>query len=124
MTNDQVVEIPYWAAVKPFGRFSESLRTLRSGIPMTDVDDPPKIIQFTSTIPSEGKTTIAISLAISAAAAGQKVMFIDADLRHPSASNFLGLQKKAGLVDLLLGTGPKDVVNYVEKAKIGRRCRQ
>ena len=85
---------------------------------MTDVDDPPKIIQFTSTIPSEGKTTIAISLAISAAAAGQKVMFIDADLRHPSASNFLGLQKQAGLVDFLLGTSPKDVVKYVEEAKI------
>ena len=76
---------------------------LRSGIHMTDVDHPPKVIQVTSAAPSEGKTTMAMSLAASAAVAKLRVLFIDADLRHPSATHAFGLQKAKGLVDLLLG---------------------
>ena len=53
--------------------------------------------------PCEGKTTIAISLAISAAISGLKVVLIDADLRHPSVSHFFRLEKEKGLVDLLIG---------------------
>ena len=52
--------------------FSESIRTLRSGILMSDVDQPPKVIQVTSSCPSEGKSTIAVSFAISAAVQGRK----------------------------------------------------
>lgn len=93
-------EVP---TAKPLSRYSEAIRSLRSGIRMTDVDHPPKIIQVTSAVPREGKTTIALSLAASAASAGLKVVFIDADLRHPSATRLFDLQRQVGLVDLLLG---------------------
>ena len=79
------------------------MRTLRSGIHMSDVDQPPKVIHVTSARPGEGKTTIAVSLAISAAFAGLKVVLVDADLRHPAASRFFKLEKENGLVDLLTG---------------------
>ena len=95
-----IYEVPI---AKPLSRFSEAIRSLRSGVHMTDVDHPPKVIQVTSTVPSEGKTTIALSLASSAASARLRVLFIDADLRHPSATHALGLDKETGLVDLLLG---------------------
>ena len=72
------------------------MRTLRSGIHMSDVDQPPKVIHVTSARPGEGKTTIAVSLAISAASAGLKVVLIDADLRHPAASRFFKLERKRG----------------------------
>src|SRR6478672_2354336 len=55
------------------------MRTLRSGIHMLDVDRPPKVIHVTSARPGEGKTTIAISLAISAALGGLKVVLVDAE---------------------------------------------
>jgi capsular exopolysaccharide synthesis family protein len=114
-----VVEIPQYVAVMPLSRYSESIRALRSGIKMTDVDDPPKVVLFTSTMPSEGKTTIAMSLAVSAATAGQKVLMIDADLRHTSTSRFFGLVKHSGLVDLLLGTvDMKEAITYNEDAKL------
>ncbi len=101
---------------RPLSRFSEAIRSLRSGIQMTDVDHPPKVIQVTSAAPNEGKTTIALSLAASAAAAKLKVLFIDADLRHPSATRILGLSKAAGLVDVLLGeAGEEDAVRFVEE---------
>jgi polysaccharide biosynthesis transport protein len=87
----------------PLSPFSEAIRTLRSGIHMSDVDRPPKVIHVTSSRPGEGKTTIAISLAISAASAGLKIALVDADLRHPSASRFFKLEREKGLVDLLIG---------------------
>jgi succinoglycan biosynthesis transport protein ExoP len=89
--------------LKPLSRYSEAMRALRIGIQMSDVDDPPKVIQITSALPGEGKTTIALSIAASAAISGLRVLFIDADLRHPSASHALGLQQQLGLVNVLLG---------------------
>jgi exopolysaccharide transport family protein len=96
------LKIPQLPIVKPLGRFSESIRAVRSGIQMSDVDHPPKVIQLTSTVPGEGKTTVALSIASSAAASGQRVLYIDADLRRPSGTTVLASNKDAGLVDLLL----------------------
>jgi capsular exopolysaccharide synthesis family protein len=95
--------LPFYQIHYPLSAFSESMRTLRSSILMSDVDAPPKVIHLTSSCPSEGKSTIAVSLAISAASAGQKVVLVDADLRHPSTSRFFKLDQKRGLVDLLTG---------------------
>ena len=95
------------------------MRTLRSGIHMSDVDQPPKVIHVTSSRPGEGKTTIAMSLAISAATSGLKVVLVDADLRHPSASRFFKLERKKGLVDLLIGaTTPQDVLIFQKELKL------
>jgi capsular exopolysaccharide synthesis family protein len=95
------LSIAQYQAEDRLSPFSETIRMLRSGIHMLDVDQPPKVIHITSARPGEGKTTIAMSLAISAALSGLKVVLIDADLRHPSASRFFKLEQEKGLVDLL-----------------------
>jgi exopolysaccharide transport family protein len=116
--NGKIIPIALCPVQMPLSRYSEVMRMLRSGIHMTDVDNPPKIIQVTSTLPDEGKTTIALSMAASAATSNLKVLFIDADMRHPSASHFLGTHKERGLVDLLLdNVSPTDIIKYDAAAK-------
>ena len=111
--------VPFYQIHHPLSVFSESMRTLRSGILMSDVDRPPKIIQVTSTVPGEGKSTIAVSLAISAASAGKKVVLIDADLRHPSTSRVFRTEQKQGLVDLLTGGATMDDVITFKSEHLG-----
>src|SRR5450759_3934160 len=74
--NGNLTPIHLHAAAKPLSRFSESIRSIRSGIQMTDVDRPPKVIQVTSVLPSEGKTTISSCLAVSASQSGLKTLYI------------------------------------------------
>jgi polysaccharide biosynthesis transport protein len=107
--------LPLYQLHYPISPFSEAFRTLRSGVHMSDVDAPPKVIHLTSSRPSEGKTTIAISLAISAASSGLQVALLDADLRHPSASSFFGLEREKGLVDLLIGEATAQEVLVKQK---------
>jgi polysaccharide biosynthesis transport protein len=107
------IAVPFYQMHYPLSSFSESIRTLRSSILMSDVDQPPKVIQFTSARPGEGKTTIAMSVAISAAFSGQKVVLVDADLRRPAASRLLKLEREKGLVDLLMGgAAVEDVLKF------------
>ena len=107
-----VLTIPQYPFVKPLSRFSESIRALRSAIQMSDVDHPPRVIQVTSTIPGEGKSTICMTLASSAAQSGQRILIIDCDLRHPSISRYFKLDKAAGLVDYLMGGADVSKVIY------------
>src|SRR5262249_26067713 len=108
--DGKIIQVPFYQIYHPLSPFSEAMRTLRSGIHMSDVDQPPRVIHVTSALPGEGKTTIAVSFAISAALAGHKVALVDADLRHPAASRFFNLEQEKGLVDVLTGAGTADNV--------------
>jgi capsular exopolysaccharide synthesis family protein len=115
--DGKTVPVYQFPIAKPLSRFGESIRWLRTGIHMTDVDHPPKVIQVTSAVPSEGKTTIALSMAASAATAKLKVLLVDADLRHPAATRIFDLQKKPGLVDVLLGEAKlEDAIQFRDKS--------
>ncbi len=103
--------IATYVSNKPLSRFSEAMRSIRVAVSLSDVDNPPKLLLVTSSVPGEGKSTIASSLAISASASGQRVLLIDGDLRHPSTSKEFGLSGAIGLVDMLAGTAQsKDVL--------------
>ena len=81
--------------------FSEAMRTIRTAISLDNLDKPHKIILVTSAVGSEGKSIIALNLAV-AFATGERTLLIDADMRRPSVGNMLGLPRDApGLSDLL-----------------------
>lgn len=90
-----------------FSRFSESVRTVRSSLMLSSIDEEKRRILVTSTVPGEGKTSMAISLAM-AFGQVQKTLLIDCDLRRPSLDEIVesgGFERRRlGLNDLCLGT--------------------
>ncbi len=83
--------------------FVEAINTLKVSLSLTDPDREPRVIQVTSSVPAEGKTTLALSLARTLAQNEQKVILVDADLRRSSIEKKLGLPKHdKGLTDFVL----------------------
>jgi capsular exopolysaccharide synthesis family protein len=60
-------------------------------------------VLITSAQPGEGKTSVATSLALVQALAGQRVLLIDADTRQPSVHEVTGAAREPGLLDVLSG---------------------
>ena len=81
---------------------AENFRQLRANLQFANVDQHPRVIAVTSSIPGEGKTTVAINLASTLAEAGFTVCLVDADLRRPTIAKVLGLLSPVGLTSVLI----------------------
>lgn len=81
---------------------AENFRQLRANLQFANVDEHPRIIAITSSIPSEGKTMVAINLASTLAEAGFTVCLVDADLRRPMVAKVMGLAGPVGLTSVLI----------------------
>lgn len=73
--------------------FLESIRVFRNQFTHS-VKDGEKVVMITSTAPGEGKTTVAVNLALSLSDVGKKVLLVDADLRNPSVEAVLELEEE------------------------------
>ena len=82
--------------------FSESIRTLRTGVLLSLPDKTNKSILVTSTVPSEGKTTIAMNLAHSLSHLGDAIL-VEADLRRPMVKKNMGGKNAKGLSSFISG---------------------
>jgi capsular exopolysaccharide synthesis family protein len=88
----------------PQGLFSESLRTVRTGVLLSGLDNPHKVIMVTSSVPGEGKTTVSATVAETLAEM-HKVLLIDADMRRPTVRNLFDIDKShPGLSDFVSGS--------------------
>jgi polysaccharide biosynthesis transport protein len=88
---------------------AEAFRGLRTNILLATLERNVKIIMVTSAAQAEGKTTVAINLAITMAQLGKKTLLIEADLRHPFVRRVFGIVPKLpGLTDVVLGSATMD----------------
>jgi succinoglycan biosynthesis transport protein ExoP len=96
----------FWAALNsPFSRFAEAIRSIKLAVDLNSGTANSKgVIGFTSSLPREGKSTIAASLALLMAQAGARVILVDCDLRNPSLSRRLAPNADHGIVDVVAGT--------------------
>lgn len=103
--DESAQDKPLITQISRYHARTEAFRQLRTNIQYLKTDLPSKVISFTSALPGEGKTSTATNLAISFAQSGMRVALIEADMRRPKVSEYLGLDKKIkGLSELLVNT--------------------
>ncbi len=81
--------------------FFEVFRSLYTNILLLGSDTPIRSLVVSSATPEDGKTTVAIQLALAAAAMGQRVLLVDANLRCPTIHKRVGLMNIQGLTDII-----------------------
>jgi polysaccharide biosynthesis transport protein len=94
----------------PSSGVSEAARSIRTNLMFMNPDKPCRRLLVTSAAPSEGKTTVACSIAIAMAQGGQRVCIVDADLRRPRLHRIFARAGDAGLTSALVGEATLDQV--------------
>lgn len=87
---------------------AEAFRKLRTNLQFLSVDRPPRVIVVTSALPNEGKSTIAINIALALAEAEHTVLLVDGDMRRPSLHKYLDLVGQVGFSTVLSGAASLD----------------
>jgi capsular exopolysaccharide synthesis family protein len=83
--------------------FTEALARLATNIALLAPEHRPRVLMVTSSLPGDGKTTIAANLALALARAGHRVLLLDADLRGGRIAQLVAAQQRFGLAELLGG---------------------
>jgi uncharacterized protein involved in exopolysaccharide biosynthesis/Mrp family chromosome partitioning ATPase len=84
----------------PISPYAEAIRSLAAGLQLAAPRAVPQAILVSSSVPQEGKTTLAVSLAVYAALLGRRVVLADLDFRHPAVWSKIGDAAAAGALDL------------------------
>jgi capsular exopolysaccharide synthesis family protein len=100
---------------RPTSQYSEAIRSIRTALRYSDIDHPPKIVLVTSSVPSEGKTVFAASLARSVARSGGRALLIDCDLRRPGVAKLLGADAAPGVIDLFDEHADQDAIIHIDE---------
>jgi len=107
--------VPGWKArnrvhlesiAEPGSAVAEAYRTLRTAVQFLSVPSPIRLLQVTSAVPGEGKSTTVANLAVALASAGQRVIVVGCDLRRPRVHEFFGVANDVGFTSVLLGSTP------------------
>lgn len=91
--------------------FQEAFRTLYANLRFISPDTPIRSLVVSSPTSDAGKTTVALYLAQAAAAAGRRVLLVDADLRRPRLHQYLQMSASPGLTDVV--SSGFDLMNVV-----------
>lgn len=85
------------------GRVSESFRSIRTGLFFSNRSGDLKVIQVTSPVPGDGKSTLSSNLSVTMAQSGRRVLLVDADFRRPRIAKLFGISGDVGMATVVAG---------------------
>ena len=116
---DGINENQLYDADNPNHPITEPFRALRTQIDFAETDQPLKTILVTSPDVGDGKTSVAVNLALSLAQRDKKVFLLDADLRKPKIHKLFNLANDKGLADLVFARAAfEDRIKNVRKVAV------
>ncbi len=95
---------------RPLSGIAEAARSIRTNLMFMNPDHPHRTLLITSAAPSEGKTTVACTLAIAFAQSGQRVCIVDCDLRRPRLNRIFDRAGDSGVTNVIVGDATIDDV--------------
>jgi succinoglycan biosynthesis transport protein ExoP len=100
---------------KPNSALAESIRNMRTSILFSNLDQPPKVVMFTSSVPKEAKTTTSMLMAIASQQMGHSAIIVDCDLRRRTLSSIFPTNPdQPGLLAVLEGSSSIDDAVFEE----------
>lgn len=111
MNNELIV------ANNPKSGVAEAIKTIRTNLLFSSIDEPVKSILITSSMSGEGKSFISANLAVAFAQAGVKVLIVDCDLRRGRQHKIFNIDNEQGLSNLLLDDVDKNYKKYIKKTR-------
>lgn len=99
---------PAIAFDKSNSAIAEAFRTCRTNLQFLAIDEPPRVIVITSSVPDEGKTTTAMNIALALAEADHNVVLVEGDMRRPVLDKYLDVVGSVGLSTVLSGKASLD----------------
>ncbi|GAB5404492.1 MAG: polysaccharide biosynthesis tyrosine autokinase [Aureliella sp.] len=85
------------------GRVAEAYRAVRTGLYFSNKGKALKVIQITSPVPGDGKSTLSSNISVTMAQSGRRVLLIDADLRRPRVAKIFGIDSEVGVAAVVSG---------------------
>lgn len=101
----------------PKSSIAEAIKTIRTNLQFSSVDDKVKSILVTSSFSREGKSFVTANLAVAFAQAGTKVLIVDCDLRRGRQHNIFHVENLEGLSNLLIDDVEKKYKHYIKKTR-------
>lgn len=121
----EITQVPFLGAIRrgresgghelvvlqdPISQDAEDFRKLRASLQYVGIGRHPLVLMVTSSMPAEGKSTVACNLAAALAEGGRRTLLLDVDLRKPRVAEFTRTESSVGLTDLLIGEAELDEV--------------
>ncbi len=95
---------------------SEAYRGVRTGLYFSNRNGDIKVIQVTSPVPGDGKSTTAANLAVTMAQSGRSTLLLDADFRRPRVSKLFGTREDIGMTNVISGTS--ELVDAIQQTSV------